>query len=196
MLNNFTKICPKQKNQKPQKPKKRSVKTVDEEPLPEDSVNCLQSLSKLYGSEYRSGDDNILATIHNNLEIIELLKMPIKIGNITTTLLIDSGSACSILIQSLATRVLNSNPLAIWVREIKEPKLRTFSNEPIQFEGKIRTPITSNCCQILAATFTVVANGLKLLIVRDLSNQLGHAVTQSIKQKGNQKNIAPHSAYR
>ena len=44
-------------------------------------------------------------------------------------------------------------------------------------------------------TFTVVADDLKLLIGRNIFDQLGFAVTQSSSQKGNQvKNISRHSA--
>ena len=71
------------------------------------------------------------------------------------------------------------------------PQLRTFSNEPIQVEGKIQASITSNGWTCNSATFTVVADGLKLLIGRDLFDQLGLAVTQSISQKSNcVKNIS------
>ena len=68
LLNHFAKFCRKQTNKKPQKPKKKSVNTVDEEPHPDDSVRFLKSSSKLYESEYSTGDDNMVATIHNNLE--------------------------------------------------------------------------------------------------------------------------------
>ena len=70
--------------------------------------------------------------------------MPIKIGNISTTLLVDDGSSCSTLNKSLATRLVNSNTYAIWVREITKPQLRTFLNELIQIERKIRALVTSN----------------------------------------------------
>ena len=78
------------------------MKTVDEEPHPEDSVNFFRS-AKLYESDYSSGEDNTLALIENDIEKIEPLNMPIKIGNISTTLLVDSGSSCSILNWSLAS---------------------------------------------------------------------------------------------
>ena len=76
------------------------VHVVEEEPLPEDSVNFLQP-AKLYESDYSSGaEDNTVAVIENTVEKVEPLNMPIKIGNLNTTLLVDSGSACSILNRS------------------------------------------------------------------------------------------------
>ena len=187
LLNHFANICGKQKNMntKPQYSKKQIVSVVEEEPHPEDAVNFLQP-AKLYESVYSSGeDDNTIAVIQNAVEKVEPLNMPIKIGNINTTLFVDSGSACSILNRSLASQVVRNSPRAFWINEKVSPQLRTFSNEPIQVEGKIQSPITSKGWTCDSATFTVVADGLKYLIGRDLFDQLGLAVTQSTSQKGN-----------
>ena len=147
-------------NTKPQNSKKKMVSVVDEEPHPEDSVNFLQP-AKLYESDNSSGDDNTVAVIENAIEKVEPLNMPVKIGNINTTLLVDSGSACSILNRSLASQVVQSSPRAFWINETVTPQLRTFSNEPIQVEVKIQTPITSEGWTCDAAIFTVLADGLK-----------------------------------
>ena len=111
--------------------------------------------------------------------------MPVKIGNINTTLLVDSGSACSILNRSLASHVVQSSPPAFWINETVPPQRRTFSNEPNQVEGKIQSPITSKGWTCEIATFTVVADGLKSLICRVLFDKLGLAVIQSTSQKSN-----------
>ena len=60
--------------------------------------------------------------------------MPIKIFNISTTLLVDSGSACSILNRSLAKQVVTSSPHAVGIHDKISPQLITFSNEPIHIE--------------------------------------------------------------
>ena len=114
--------------------------------------------------------------------------MPIKIGNISTTRLVDSRSLCSILNQSLATQVVKSSPQAVWIHEKVSPQLRTFSNERIHIEGKIQTSITGNGWTSNSATFTIVADGLKSLIGRDLFNHLNLAVTQSSSVQDNQVN--------
>ena len=160
---------------------------MEEEPHPEDSVNFLQP-AKLYESDYSSGEDNTVAVIENAVEKVEPLNMPIKIGNINTTLLVDSGSACSILNRSLALRVIQSSPRAFWISKKMSPQLRTFSNEPIQVEGMIQPPITSKGWTCDTATFTVVADGQKSLIGRDLFDQFGLAMTQSTSQKVNRVN--------
>ena len=138
--------------------------------------------------DYSSREDNPVAVIESAVEKVEPLNMPIKIGNINTTLLVDSGSACSILNRSLASRVVQSSPRAFWISEKVSPQLRTFSNEPIQVEGKIQCPITSKGWTSDSAIFTVVADGLKSLICRDLFDQLGLEVTQSTSQKSNRFN--------
>ena len=126
--------------------------------------------------------------IQTAVEKIEPLNMPLKIGNVNTTLLVDSGSACSTLNHSLASQVVQSSPRAFWIHESTPPQLRTFSNEPIQVEGKIQAPVTSKGWACDTANFTVVADGLKSLIGRDLFDQLGLAVTQSTFLKGNSIN--------
>ena len=181
LLNHFAKVCRKQKNMntKPQDSKKKMVRVVEEEPHPEDSVNFLQP-TKLYESDYSSGEeDNTVAMIETAVEKVEPLNMPLKIGNINTTLLVDSGSASSILNRSLASQVVQSSPREFWIDETVPPQLQTFSNEPIQVEGKIQTPITSKGWVCDSTTFTVVADGLKSLVGHDLFDQLGFAVTQS-----------------
>ena len=184
LLNHFAKVCRKQRTVKPQNSKKKMVSVVEEEPHPEDSVDLLQP-AKLYESDYSSGEDNTVAVIQNAVEKVEPLNMPLKVGNINTTLLVDSGSACSILNRSLASRVVQSSPRAFWISEKVSPQLRTISNEPIQVEGKIQSPITSKGWTCDSATFTVVADGLKSPIGRALFERLGLAVTQSTSQTGN-----------
>ena len=130
----------------------------------------------------------MVAKLHNYLENIEPFSMPIKIVNISTTLLVDSGTTCSILNKSLAAQIVSRNPYAICVCKINKPQLQKFLSELIQIEVKIQTPKTYVSC-------LVVADGLKPLYGRDLSDQLGHAVTKSSSEQGDQKNISPHSAF-
>ena len=128
LLNHFAKLCRKQlknTNTKPQDSKKKMVRVVDEEPHPEDSVNFVQP-AKLYESDYSSGEeDNTVAMIETAVEKVEPLNMPLKIGNVNTTLLVDSGSACSILNHSLASQVVQSSPRAFWIHESTPPQPTT-----------------------------------------------------------------------
>ena len=140
-------------------------------------------LLQLYESDYSSGDHKMVETTQNDLVKIEPLNMQLKIGNIATTLPVDSGSTCSFLNHSFPTLVVNSSSHAFWVPEIAKQQLQTFSNEPIQIEGKVQTSVSSKGWYTRSATFTVVADGLKTLIGPYLYDQLGLAVTQSSSQK-------------
>ena len=193
LMNHFAKVCRKQKNAKPQNSKKRTVNSVDEEPHTEESLNFLRS-TKLYDSEYSCGEDNTVALIENDIAKIEPLSMPIEFSNISITLLVDSGRACSILNRSLATQVVKNSPHAVWTHEKISPQLRTFSNEPIHIEGKIQTLLTSNGWTLNSATFTVVADALKSLIGRDLFDHLGLAVTHFSSVQGKRVNTLSSSS--
>ena len=136
-MNNFAKVCQKQKNVEPHNPKKRTVKTVDEELHPEDSLDFIQS-DKLYESEYSSWEDDTVTLIQNDIAKIETLNMPIIIGNFSSTLLVNSGSKGSILNQSLALQVVKNSPHEFWIHENVSSQLRTFSNEPNPIEGIVQ----------------------------------------------------------
>ena len=96
------------------------MSVVEKEPHPEDSVNFLQP-TKLYESDYISAKDNTVAVIENAVEKVEPLNMPIKVGNINTTLPVDFGSTCSILNRSLALQMVQSCPSALWISEQMPP---------------------------------------------------------------------------
>ena len=53
------------------------MNTVDEESQPEDTVNFLRS-TKLYESDYSSGEDNMVALLENDIAEIEPLNIPHK----------------------------------------------------------------------------------------------------------------------
>ena len=132
LLNHFAKVCRKQRNgnTKPQNSKKRMVRFLEEEPHPEDSVNFLQP-AKLYESDYSSGEeDNTVAVIENAVEKVEPLNMSIKMGNLNTTLLVDSGSACSILNQAVLalSGLTNKCPHNFGPFQMNQSRLRESNN--------------------------------------------------------------------
>ena len=120
-----------------------------------------------------------------------------KLGNISTTPLVDSESACSFINLSIASQVVKTSQHAFWVRDNANPQLRTISNEPICIKGKIQTTVACNGWTACSATFTVVADCLKSLIGRDLFDQLGLALTQRSSSSGNQVNtISPYGDFK
>ena len=130
----------------------------------------------------------MVALIQNDIAILELLSMPFRIGSISTTLLVDSGSACGILNQTLASQVAKCSPHAFWLHDNANPQLRTFSNKPILIEGKVQAQVSSNGWTSRSAAFTVVANDLKSLISPELFDRLRLALTQSSSSPTNQVN--------
>ena len=130
-------------------------------------------------SDYDSSDDNMVASIASNSMQIEPKNTTLQIGNTQVGLLIDSGSVCSILTESLAAEIRDNSPLARWLMTTPPQQLKTFANEPINVMGMIQAPIASKGWRIEDAEFVVVRNGLKPLIGRDLFDALRIAVTQT-----------------
>ena len=62
--------------------------------------------------------------------------------------------------------------------------MKTFSNEPMKLLGKLATTVTNNIWTCKEACLTVVEDGNKLIIVRDLFNSLGLAVVQQQAKSG------------
>ena len=110
---------------------------MDVDPLPEDPANFLQS-SKLYESYHSSGKVNMVALMQNGFAKKVPLIMLIEIGNLSTTLLLDSWSACRIFNQSFPAQVVKSSPHAFLVRDNSNLQLGSSSNEPILVEVKYK----------------------------------------------------------
>ena len=109
------------------------VNAIETEVPRDDSLNYAQqpSCNKFHESIFSSRDDTMVATIDDDIEKIEPLKISIKLVKIVLTLFVDSGSACRFLDSSLSTRVVENNSEALWVREMDLPELRFFLNEPM-----------------------------------------------------------------
>ena len=124
-------------------------------------------------SDYDSSDDNMVASIASNAIQIEPKNTNLQIGSTQVGLLIDSGSVCSILPESLASEIVENSPLARWLMIAPPQELKTFSNEPINVMGMIQAPIASNGWRLEEAEFVVDRDGLKTLVGRDLFDALG-----------------------
>ena len=93
--------------------------------------------------------------------------------------------------------MVNSSPHEFRIHDNTNPLLRNLSNEPVCIEGKIHSPVPSNSWNSTSATFTVVVDGLKSLIGRDMFDQLGIAVAQSPSSSDNQVNTtSPYSEFK
>ena len=92
---------------------------------------------------YDSSDDNNVASIASNSIQIELKNTTLQIGNTQVGLLIDSGSVCSILTDSLAAEIVDNSPFARWLMTTPPQELKTFPKEPTNVMGMIQAAIAS-----------------------------------------------------
>ena len=98
--------------------------------------------------------------------------------------MIHSGSVVSLVTKTLAKRILRTSPFAKSTTTKQDKDFKTFSNESIKVLGKLLTTETYNDWTCKEATLTVVEDGHKLIIERDLFNRLGLAVVQQQSKSG------------
>ena len=120
------------------------------------------------GSDYYSSDDNMVASIASTTVQIEPKNTILQIGNTRVGFLIESGTVCSILNESLTTEVINNSTLARSLTTVPAQELKTFAKEPIPIIGMMQTPVDRKGWRIEVAEFVVVKDGLKPLIGRYL----------------------------
>ena len=162
------------------KPKSSSNKSTRsnvnsvEETTTDQTVNAIQNLNynPQCESHYDSSDYNMVASIASNAIQIEPKNTILQIGNTHVGLLIDSGSVCSILPESLASEIVENSTLARCLMIAPPQELKTFSNEPINVTGMIQAPIAGNGWRLEEAEFVLVRDGLKPLVGRDLFDAL------------------------
>ena len=104
--------------------------------------------------------------------------MDISIGNTKAKGLVDSGSVCTIINKNLATTVVSGCKESFWLQSPEMHDLKTFSNDLIKIIGVIKTSIKCNNWVASEVDVTVVDDGHKPIIGRDLLSKLGFSFTQ------------------
>ena len=139
-----------------------------------------------YDSCYDDYDDNCVAAISINSDTreVEPVNLDTCIGNTKTKALVDSGSVCTIINKSFATTVVSECKESYWVESPEMQDLNTLSNELIKIIGKIKTSIKCNDCVATDVDVTVVEDGHRPIIGRDLFPKLGFSLAQ-LKQIAN-----------
>ena len=94
-----------------------------------------------------------------------------------TDLLFDSGSGCIIINMSLAREIMLNCAQSQW-SEKKPMELKSFSNDIVQPLGTLKTPVKCDDWSIQKAKITVVADGFRPILGRDLFDQLGITISQ------------------
>ena len=92
--------------------------------------------------------------------------------------MIDSGSVVSLITKTLAKRTLRTTPFAKWISTKQNRDLKTFSNETIKVLGQLSKMVIYNNWTCKKAHLTVVEDGHKIIIGRDLLTSLGLAIVQ------------------
>ena len=126
-----------------------------------------------------SGDFN-----SKNAREVEPVNFDICVGNTKTKALVDSGSVCTIVNKSLADTVVSGCKESYWVQSPEIHDLKTFSNDIIKIAGVINTSIQCNDWIATGVDVTVVEDGHRPIIGRDLFPKLGLSLTQ-LKQVAN-----------
>ena len=176
------KCCKPKKSQNPiQKTQKPNVNQIDQSPEKnddEESVNYITSYQQLYeqvyDSNYDSDSDDYVAAISSDSVLqLEPLNVEVQMGEIRTSAMIDSGTSVSIITKSLANKIIRSKKSAKWTDTTEKRNLKTFSNEPIKVIGHLETTVIYNQWKDTSAMLTVVDDGQKNIIGRDLFTTLG-----------------------
>ena len=116
---------------------------------------------------------------------MESINLPVVFGNTATNVLVDSGSVCTIINETLANSIISQDPNSKWIREAAPKQLKTFSNELIQMLAILQTSIRSNNCYANPIEIHVVTDGHRSLLGRNLFSALGLSTQQSNSPKTN-----------
>ena len=103
--------------------------------------------------------------------------MTITLGNTDCQLLLDSGTGCIIINMSLAREIRLNCAQSQW-SEKKPLELKSFSNNIVETLRTLRTPVRRNNWKFQKTKITVVADGFRPILGRDLSDQLGVTISQ------------------
>ena len=182
--NHFAKVCRKPKNPNSyQKPRPR-VNNVEKDDQAEDVNQTSIDFDPDLESNYSSDEDNCVATVSSTefTTAVEAINLPVTIGNTATNVLVDSGSVCTIVNESLATSIVSQDPNSKWIREANTKQLKTFSNETIHTLGTLQISVQSINWYANPIEIQVVTDGHRPLLGRDLFSVLGLSIQQSDNQ--------------
>ena len=200
LQNHFAKVCRRRLITTRNTQQTNRINTVDtaetsnqnssQESLNVNYINYNEQIN----SDYDSSDDNYVATIENmSSPNLTLKNLSLTIGNTNCDLLLDSGSGCTIIIMSLAREIMFNCAQSQW-SEKKPLELKSFSNDIVQPLGTLKTPIKCNDWSIQKAKITVVADGFRPILRRDLFDQLGITISEKPCPQLEVNNIDPPCA--
>ena len=183
--NHFAKVCRKPKNPNSYPKPRPRVNNVEKDDQAEDVNQISIDFDPDLESNYSSDEEICVAKMSSteSTTSVEAINLPVTIGNTATNVLVDSGSVCTIVNESLATSIVSQDPNSKWIREANPKQLKTFSNEPIHTLGTLQTSIQSNNWYANPIEIQVVMDDHRPLLDRDLFSVLGLSIQQSDNQK-------------
>ena len=200
IANHFAKVCRKSKQSNKPKPRVNYVDdsvseaaTVGTSTTAAEQVNNISKLLQQksiydanYDSDYDDYNDNCVAaiSIKTDTREVEPVNLDICVGNTYTKALVDSGSVCTIVNKSLGDTVVSECNESYWVQSPEIHDLKNFSNDIIKIVGVINTLIKCNDWIATGVDVTVMEDGHRPIIGRDLFPKLGFSVIQ-LKQVAN-----------
>ena len=154
IIGHFARKCrkPKTSQGQTQKAQQTNVNQIDQSPEKsddEESVNCRTSYQQLYEQVYDSNydsdsDDYVAAISSDSVHQLEPINVEVQLGEVKAQAMIDSGSAVSIITETLANQIIRTKKSAKWTDTKERRNLKTFSNEPIKVLGHLETTAAYN----------------------------------------------------
>ena len=163
------------------KPRVNNVKKDEQaEDVNQISADCDPDLE----SNYSSDEDNCVAAVSSTdlATSVQAINLPVVLGKTSKNVLVDSGSVCTIINESLPNSIFSQDSNSKWIREANPKQLKFFSNEPIHTLGFLQTSIQSNNWYANPIEIQVVTDGHRPLLGRDLFPALGLSIQQSNNQ--------------
>ena len=118
------------------------------------------------------------AISYDSAHQLEPLNAKIQFGERQANAMIDFGSVVSLITKTLANRILRTSPSAKWIAEKEWREIKASSNEPIKVLGHFETTVTFSNWTCKDARLTIVEDGYKIIVWRDLFNSLCLAIVQ------------------
>ena len=199
ITNRFAKVCRKSKIQVKPKPSVNNVDdaswhilaktaTIGTFPTVEEQVNQIDAMMQKhsiydanYDSDYDYFEDNCVTIVSDSDSIREAepVSMLIQIGNTETNALVDSGSVCTVIRKSIAIAVVLDINESYWVQTPQFQDLKIFSKELNKTIGVINTTVRCKDWIVTNVNVTVVEDGHRPIIDRNLFPQFGFSLMQS-----------------
>ena len=181
--NKFAKVCRKPKDSSSYPEPKPLVNNVEKDDQTDDVNHISANFDPDLESNYSSDEDNCVASVSSpdSTTLIEAINLPVVFGNTATNILLDSGSVCTIINETLANSIISHDPKSKWIREAAPKKLKTFSNELIQTLGQMS--IQCKYWYVSSLEIQIMTDVHRSLLSRDLFPALGLSIQQANNPK-------------